>query len=252
MRKILLIALLSLTLAFNLRFLQGEENNNNVNQQVAETKEKISGFQKVENLCNAADKISSTWGNIVNAFKTTHQKSIQKMTDGKGFEYFHGSSEIFLAFGLKESHYEKYWSRKAEHLLIPKDMRKKFLEIADDGLYMDKQAWNNLDLAFNPEESKKDEVKGISILINQPVDGKFDVMVTNIRAKFKLAPDLFIERTDTSVLGGIFQKGKEKIIKRPKTLSQDELTAILEMYKMVSFKILCEVFGINIAPPKFN
>ena len=77
-------------------------------------------------------------------------------------------------------------------------------------------------------------------------------MITNIRAKFKLAPDLFIERTDTSVLGGIFEKGKEKIIKRPKTLTQDELTAILEMYKMVSFKILCEVFGINITPPSFN
>ena len=253
MRKIVLIALISLTLSFNLRFLQDEgEEKNDVNSQVEDAKDKVTGFQKVDNLCNAADKIGKTWKNIVGAFKTTHQKQIKKMTDGKGFEYFHGSSEIFLAFGLRQVHYDKYWQRKADHLKIPKDMRKEFLEIADDSQFMDKQAWNNLDLAFNPEESKKDEVKGVTILINQPVDGKYDVMVTNIRAKFKLAPDLFIERTDTSVLGGIFEKGNEKIIKKPKTLTQDELTAILEMYKMVSFKILCEVFGINITPPSFN
>ena len=252
MRKIVLIALISLTLSFNLRFLNGNENKDGVKGEVKNAGEQINGFQKVDNLCNAADKISSTWGNIVNAFKTTHQKQIKKLTDGKGFEYFHGSSEIFLSFGLREGHYNKYWSRKAQYFLIPKEMRKKFLEIADDAQFMDKQAWNNLELAFNPEESKKDEVKGISILINQPVDNKFDIMITNIRAKFKLAPDLFIERTDTSVLGGIFQKGKEKIIKKPKNLTQEELTAILEMYKMVSFKVLCDVFGIKVSIPKFN
>ena len=253
MRKIVLIVLISLTVSFNLRFLTNNNNQNTTVQgQIQDTKDKITGFQKVENLCNAADKIGKTWQNLVSAFKTTHQKQIKKMTDGKGFEYFHGSSEIFLAFGLRQVHYDKYWQRKADHLKIPKEMKQKFLEIADDSQFMDKQAWNNLDLAFNPEESKKDEVKGVTILINQPVDGKYDVMVTNIRAKFKLAPDLFIERTDTSVLGGIFEKGNEKIIKKPKTLTQDELTAILEMYKMGSFKILCEVFGINITPPSFN
>ena len=94
--------------------------------------------------------------------------------------------------------------------------------------------------------------EGITVLINQPEEGKFDIMITDIKAKFKLAPDLFIERTDTSVLGGIFQKGKEKIIKKPKNLTQEELTAILEMYKMVSFKVLCDVFGIKVSIPKFN
>ncbi len=55
----------------------------------------------------------------------------------------------------------------------------------------------------------------------------------------------------TCVLGGIFEKEEEKIFKRPKSLTQDELTAILEMYTMVSLKVLCEVFGINIPPPNF-
>ena len=55
----------------------------------------------------------------------------------------------------------------------------------------------------------------------------------------------------TSVLGLLFEKKEEKIFKRPKTLTQDELTAILEMYTMVSLKILCEVFGINITTPNF-
>ena len=249
MRKIIVITLIAFTLSYNLRFLTGETD---IEKQTKDAGEKINGFQKVENLCNAAEKIGKTWQNLITAFKTTHQKSIKKLTDGKGFDYFHGSSEIFLSFGLKQIHYNKYFLRKSEHLLIPKGMTKKFLEITDDAQFMDKQAWNNLDLAFNPEETKKDYVKGITVLINQPEEGKFDIMITDIKAKFKLAPDLFIERTDTSVLGGIFEKGNEKIIRKPKTLTQDELTAILEMYKMVSFKIICEVFGVNVAPPSFN
>ena len=222
MRKIIVITLIAFTLSYNLRFLTGETD---IEKQTKDAGEKINGFQKVENLCNAAEKIGKTWQNLITAFKTTHQKSIKKLTDGKGFDYFHGSSEIFLSFGLKQIHYEKYFLRKSEHLLIPKGMRKKFLEITDDAQFMD---------------------------INQPEEGKFDIMITDIKAKFKLAPDLFIERTDTSVLGGIFQKGKEKIIKKPKNLTQEELTAILEMYKMVSFKVLCDVFGIKVSIPKFN
>ena len=77
-------------------------------------------------------------------------------------------------------------------------------------------------------------------------------MIVNIKGKFKLASDLFIMDSKTSLLGGIFEKEEEKIFKRPKSLTQDELTAILEMYTMVSLKVLCEVFGINITPPKFN
>ena len=40
--------------------------------------------------------------------------------------------------------------------------------------------------------------------------------------------------------------------RRAANLTQEELTAILEMYKMVSFKVLCDVFGIKVSIPKFN
>ena len=251
MRKIIIITLISLSLSFNLRFLQNKEEIYKVNEEVKNASENISGFQKVNNLFDVAKKINSNWGNIVNAFKTKHLKQIKKMTNGKGFEYFHGSSEIFLSFGLRQSHYDKYWLRKAMHLKIPKDMNQTFLEIVDNSKFIDKQAWTLITLAFNPEESEKDEVKGVSIFINQPLEGKYDVMIINIRSKFKLASNLFIMDSKTSVLGDIFEKEEEKIFKRPKSLTQDELTAILEMYTMVSLKILCEVFGINITPPNF-
>ena len=251
MRKIIIITLISLSLSFNLRFLQNKEEIYKVNEEVKNASEKINGFQKVDNLFYVADKISSTWVNLANAFKTKHLKQIKKMTNGKGFEYFHGSSEIFLSFGLRQSHYDKYWLRKAMHLKIPKDMNQTFLEIVDNSKFIDKQAWTLITLAFNPEGSEKNEVKGICILINPPFEGKYDVMIVDVKNKFKLASNLFIMDSKTSVLGDIFEKEEEKIFKRPKSLTQDELTAILEMYTMVSLKILCEVFGINITPPNF-
>ena len=108
MRKIIIITLISLSLSFNLRFLKNKEEKSKVNEEIKIAGEKIKGFQKADNLFDAADKINSTWGNIINAFKTKHQKQIKRMTDGKGFEYFYRSSEIFLSFGLREAHYDKY------------------------------------------------------------------------------------------------------------------------------------------------
>ena len=77
-------------------------------------------------------------------------------------------------------------------------------------------------------------------------------MIANIRGKFKLASDLFIMDSKTSVLGLLFEKKEEKIFKRPNTLTQDEFTAILEIYKMVSFILLCDIFGINMITPNFK
>ena len=155
MRKIIIITLISLSLSFNLRFLQNKEEISKLNEEIKILGERINKFQKVDNLFDVADKINSTWGNIVNTFKTKHLKQIKRMTNGKVFEYFYPSNEIFLTNGLRQSDYNKYWLRKAEHLRIPKDMRQNFLEIVDNSKFIDKQAWTLINLAFNPEESEK-------------------------------------------------------------------------------------------------
>ena len=60
----------NISLSFNLRFLQNKEEIYKINQEIKNAGEQINGFQKVDNLFDVADKINSTWGNIVNAFKT--------------------------------------------------------------------------------------------------------------------------------------------------------------------------------------
>ena len=70
MRKIIIITLISLSLSFNLRFLQNKEEISKLNEEIKILGERINKFQKVDNLFDVADKINSTWGNIVNAFKT--------------------------------------------------------------------------------------------------------------------------------------------------------------------------------------
>ena len=46
MRKIIIITLISLSLSFNLRFLQNKEEIYKVNEEVKNASEKINGFQK--------------------------------------------------------------------------------------------------------------------------------------------------------------------------------------------------------------
>ena len=58
MRKIIIITLISLSLSFNLRFLQNKQEIYKINQEIKNAGEQINGFQKVDNLFNVVDKIS--------------------------------------------------------------------------------------------------------------------------------------------------------------------------------------------------
>ena len=108
-----------------------------------------------------------------------------------------------------------------------------------------------MDLVFNPSGNEIGTVKGVSLMINRPKDKKYDIIITDMNARFKVAPDIFIEETNKSIAGGIFEGQNQKLITKPKSLSEKELKALLDMYKLLSFKILCDVFGIKVNLPSF-
>ena len=239
MRKILILTTIALALTYNLRFVEEPK----------EAKQKMSGFERIDLLSKAAGSIADGWKNVTGAFKTTSKKTIEKITDGKGFNYFKGRFNIWVCQGLRASYYDEFFARKALRLKIEKDKKDMFVDAVQDGKYMDKHTWTNMDVLFNVAGKERGTVKGINLIVNQPSDTKFDLLLTDINADFKLAPDLFMEQTSRSYLGGIFQSDKQKIITKPRNISDKEILEVLNFYKLISFKVLCEIFGINIKLP---
>ena len=239
MKKILILALISLTISFNLRFATSPQ----------DAKKDIKGFENVELLSKAAENIASGWKSIVGAFKTTSSKTIEKVTDGKGYNYFKGKFNIWVCEGLKEKYYDDFFSKKALRLKMPKDKREVFVDAIQDGKMMDKHTWTNMEILFNVDGKEKGTVKGINLIINQPSETKFDALITDIDADFKLAPDIFVEQTSRSILGGIFEGTKSKFITKPRNISDKEILDVLNFYKLLGYKVLCEIFGINIKLP---
>ena len=239
MRKILILALITFSISYNLRFAEKPE----------EVKPKLSGFEKIDLLSKAADSIASGWKSIAGAFKTTSKTTIEKITDGKGYNYFKGKFNVWVCQGLRADGYDDFFRRKALRLKIEKDKKEFFVDAVEDGKIMDKHTWTNMDILFNVEGKEKGTVKGVNLIINQRSDNKYDALLTDINADFKLAPDIFVEHTSKSVLGGIFESDKTKFITKPRNISDKDVLDVLNFYKLLGYKVLCEIFGINIKLP---
>ena len=239
-KKILILTLITLSLCVNLRFTE---------EKPKDQKDKVNGWERIELLSKAAQNIAGGWKEIVGAFKTQSSKKISKLTDGKGFEYFYGHFRIWLCKGLKANYYDEFFKRKAVHVGVSQKEAHIFKEAVQDAKYMEGHAWGDLNIVFNPAGKQDGKVIGVNLIINQPGD-KFNVMITAMNAKLRLAPDVFVEESFKSVAGGIFEKTNYKLIKMPKGLTVDDVKAVLNMYQLISFKMICEIFGIQVQLPQ--
>ncbi len=241
MRKLLIIFLISVSFEYHLRFLQNSK----------PTKKLFKGIENIEALSDTAKSIGGFWQSLTGAFKTTSSKTIKKFADGKGFSHFMGNFDVRVNIGVNEKYYDKYFESKMELLKVPFNKKELFIDAVQDAKMMDKHIWTNMDLVFNPSGKEIGTVKGVSLMVNKRKNKKFDVIITDMNARFKVAPDIFLEETNKSIAGGIFEGQKQRLITKPKSLSEQELKALLDMYKLLSFKILCDVFGIEVSLPNF-
>jgi hypothetical protein len=239
MRKLLIIFLISVSLEYHLRFNKFDAN------------KIFKGIENIETLSDTAKSIGGFWQSLTGAFKTKNSHTIKKYANGKGFSHFMGNFDVRVNLGVVEKYYDKYFESKMLLLGVPSNKKDMFIDAVQDAKMMDKHIWTNMDLVFNPSGKEIGTVKGVSLMVNKRKNKKFDVIITDMNARFKVAPDIFLEETNKSIAGGIFEGQKQRLITKPKSLSEQELKALLDMYKLLSFKILCDVFGIEVSLPNF-
>ena len=245
MTKIIIILfLITLTSTTNLRFV--EEVNS-----PPETKDKIKGWAHIDLLSKVAQIIESDWDDIVKKFKTNNSLIIKELIKSSNLETFYGKFKIMTCEGLKIQYYNEFFTKKTNNNFgVKNNQVHLFIEAIQDAKNLESNnIWGNLNIIFNPIDYKDGSVIGVNILINKP-DNNFNVIITLNNAKFKLEPDILVEETSKSVNGSIFKNSNYHLMKVPKSLSEDKVKAVLNMYQLISFKMICEIFGIKVDLPK--
>ena len=79
---------------------------------------------------------------------------------------------------------------------------------------------------------------------------RIDAFYTDLRAHFKLAPDIVIVHESKSIAGGIFQSEKDVEVKRNKDLGEHELEAIFKFFPSVALRAITATFGFTVEFPK--
>ena len=105
-----------------------------------------------------------------------------------------------------------------------------------------------MDVLFNVAGKERGTVKGINLIVNQPSDTKFDLLLTDINADFKLAPDVIVMRKTKSIAGGIYVTSEPYDILEPKSLTHDDLDMIMKFFTYSAVRMFAMALGID-APP---
>lgn len=113
---------------------------------------------------------------------------------------------------------------------------------------MDEQTWSAYHIVFS--QGTGGECKFVSILAHHnSTSNKIDFLLSDMKASFKLAPDVLVIQVSRSIAGGIYSDSKIKLQEMPKSITQDDLKAVFDFFYIVAFKNFADLLGIKVDLP---
>lgn len=251
MKKLIILLLVSLSLAKNLRFLDAAHDIIK-DGSTPEEKAQVNGFENLKNLGEGLKGLADGIGAMINVLKTTKKESLSKVVEGKGFKELNINSEFFITKGLTDNYerYQNYWKRKVQQLgLTDKpELAQSLINFSLDAADSESTVWSKFDMAF--KEGRTDNTyTACNAVVNTRDSGKYDIIVTKISGEFALADDVRIWERSRSFVGGIYQVEDSRIERVPRTLSKEDVQTLLELFKVVGITLMTELLGIK--PPSF-
>jgi hypothetical protein len=201
-----------------------------------------------DNIVGAFGKLVNKWGAIVDAFKTTRNSEIKEKLIGKGFDYFKDSAQIQISKGVKAEYVDQYLSHLETRIKVPSDRQEDLKMSLEEIKWADSTIWSAFDTLFSIDT--QGNVKYASILASRNDQGNYDFVYTDVKAEFKLSPDILVIKKSLSVLGGIWQDEKTEHQKVPKSLNPEDVQTVIQFFQIVAFKGFAEQFGFKIEFPK--
>lgn len=195
-------------------------------------------------ISNIASSIASTYGQIVNAIKTTTSKTLVEKFMREGFERLYLQSTVKVASGISD--YEKYVKILRKYTV--KDIPENFIEKFDEALEVleisEEYKVSQINVAFEGERPEN-KISSLNIIGAKDSNDKKYLITAYMTTDFKFAPHLFIWRKSSSIAGGILDKTEDKIEKVPQTLTKDEISTMLNCFQWMAYKLMIEQMGIK-------
>lgn len=238
MKKLIFILSIALISCKNIRFMADSD--------IAAASTTAKGFKGFDNLNNAVGQICGMWNGIVGAFKTTYQTKIKQYFPGDGFRKLSLSANFMAAGGFRMTAWDTVWQRKLPLFGMSDDQVKKCKVSLEFAEFSDSTTWVSTNLGFNTEDGARDNVKSITLLTNVRDDNKFDYVIMDFSLAFKFAPDVQWVTKAGSYAGGIFANQKDELIETPRGIKDEDITAILEMFKILSLKFIAALAGVTL------
>lgn len=249
MNKYIVVFLLAAVACRSLRFM---DNIGDKTSASPEQKGQAAKMNGIGNLTNAINQICDTWTKVVTTFKTTHSKKVKEIIPGKGFSKLNLVSELYINIGLADSKYDAYYAARAKTINLKDAYLQKFKDTFEFAFWSENGVWNKCEMVYD-DEAQANHYDSVTILVTESAKpDRHDIMIAYMTAEFNLAPDLLYIEDSKSILGGIFEGTKEYYEKKPKELTDEEIIAIISMYKMFSLKFVADVLGIKLTIPSLD
>ncbi len=198
-------------------------------------------------LIEAFGKLSNNWAKFVDAFKNTRNTEIKERVLGLGFDYFSRQAEIQVYKGVKREYFYNYLEHLKARLKVPNYRTEDIKEMLEQIQFTDNNVWSAFDLLFFIDT--QGNVKYASILASFNESGNYDFIYCDIKAEFKLAPDVLVVRKYLSVLGGVWEDSNNYIKRIPTTLNEEDVQIVVQFFHIVAFKGFAEQFGFKLEFP---
>jgi len=204
-----------------------------------------------DSLLGAFGKLTNQWGQITQAFKTTRSSVIKETLKGKGFDYFSQSAQIQISKGIKAEYFEKYLAHLEKRIKVPAERQEDLKMVLEEAMFADSNVWTAFNTLFSVDTIGTTKFASVLVGRNDAND-TYDVIFSDIKADFKLAPDTMVVSKKLSVLGGIWEDDKDEFIKVPKSLEPEDIQTVLSFFQIIAFKNFADQLGIDVSFPKIG
>lgn len=100
---------------------------------------------------------------------------------------------------------------------------------------VDSSSWTNYQSFLRTDN--EGTCKSIQIFFNIDLEtNKYNVFVTDVKTKFKIADDVFVMSKSKSTFGGLFQKQTIEFKKRPHILTVEEAEILMTFFDIIALK----------------
>lgn len=254
MRKIILVLCISFILSKSLRILQqgttkegGAGDATTTDQTTQSAAENMSKSGQIKTWVN---DLTESYDRVAKSIYVTKHQEIKEIIERDGWDKLHLKSNIFIMNGLLEEKYYEYVYKRGKALKLRGEIYEHYNITAEYGPWtIDNALWNKCDFIYS-DENIKNSYDSFTVLASQGrKEGAYDILISQLQIfDFKIADDL-IWIKQSNDYAQFFKEDKEEFIKRPNILTEKKLEALVDVFKILSFKFLADTFGVKVQLP---